>query len=55
MYLINDNSPSLIGTMYTVLAMGQVAARQAELESDSTNIATDNASLILSVEDAAET
>ena len=35
--------------LYSSLSMGQLAARQAELESESTNIAQDNATTIRTI------
>ena len=45
----------MLGTMYAALAVGQLAARQAALESESTNIASDNASIIQTMQDVADT
>ena len=45
----------MVVLMYSSLSMGQLAARQAELESESTNIASDNASLIRTMHGVADT
>ena len=41
-----QGSPTIFSVVYSTLATGQLATRQAQLESESTNIATDNASAI---------
>ena len=45
----------MVVLMYSSLSMGQLAARQAELESESTNIASDNASLIQTMQEMVDT
>ena len=48
-------SPVILGTMYAALVVGQLAARQAALESESTNIASDGASIFQTMQDVADT
>jgi hypothetical protein len=45
----------MVVLLYSSLAMGQLAARQAELESESKNIASDNASVIQTLQEMADT
>ena len=45
-------SPAIFGTIYQSVGMGQLASRQAALESESTNIAADSATTIQSMLDA---
>ena len=45
----------MVGLLYSGLSMGQLAARQTELESESTNIAQDNASVIQTMQEMAAT
>ena len=45
-------SPAIFGTIYQSGGMGQLASRQAALESESTNIAADSGTTIQSMLDA---
>ena len=45
-------SPAIFGTIYQSVGMGQLASRQATLESESTNIAADSGTTIQSMLDA---